>query len=220
MVIAGKDLQAFLSMEFHVPVPPGGQYIYYPGTSEVPERSAANVHAVSYKVLAEIEVDGDAQGVLLAQASRFGAHSLFIKDGTLTYAYNFLGIPPETRFSAPAPRSGRHIVGVDFAKQRMDEHRESYGPLKLYPEARSSRSCSTSPTTPTSRPTWPPPWPGTEPGQGLEERRQLAHSAHASAAGPGWPAAVQAPARSSSRSPRRCRSPAGPARSRAARAWR
>jgi hypothetical protein len=101
--VATKDLQTFLAMEFHVPVPPGGQYTYYPGTSEVPERSAANVHAVSYKVLAEIEVDGDAQGVLFAQGSRFGGHSLFIKDGTLTYAYNFLGIPPETRFSAPAP---------------------------------------------------------------------------------------------------------------------
>jgi hypothetical protein len=130
--VATKDLQTFLAMEFHVPVPPGGQYTYYPGTSEVPERSAANVHAVSYKVLAEIEVDGDAQGVLFAQGSRFGGHSLFIKDGTLTYAYNFLGIPPETRFSAPAPRSGRHVVGVDFAKQRMGEHHESYGPLKLY----------------------------------------------------------------------------------------
>ena len=32
-----------LQMEFHVPVPPSGQYTYYPGTTEVPERSAANV---------------------------------------------------------------------------------------------------------------------------------------------------------------------------------
>jgi arylsulfatase A-like enzyme len=127
-----EDLQRFLAMEFHIPVPPSGQYVYYPGTSEVPERAAANVHAVSYKVLAEIEVTGDAEGVIFAMGSRFGGHSLFIKDGTLTYAYNFLGIPPEARFSAPAPRSGRHIVGVDFAKERMGEHHESYGPLKLY----------------------------------------------------------------------------------------
>jgi arylsulfatase len=106
-------------MEFNVPVPPSDQYTYYPGTSEVPERSAANVHAVSYKVLAELEVTDTAEGVIFASGSRFGGHSLFIKDGTLTYAYNFLGIPPETRFSAPAPRAGRHIVGVEFAKERM-----------------------------------------------------------------------------------------------------
>ena len=86
-----------------MPVPPSDQYTYYPGTSEVPERSAANVHAVSYKVLAELEVTDTAEGVIFASGSRFGGHSLFIKDGTLTYAYNFLGIPPETRFSAPAP---------------------------------------------------------------------------------------------------------------------
>jgi arylsulfatase A-like enzyme len=29
-----------------LPVPPSGQYTYYPGTSQVPERSAANVHGV------------------------------------------------------------------------------------------------------------------------------------------------------------------------------
>ena len=45
--VAGKDLETFLAMEFNVPVPPSGQYTYYPGTSEVPERSAANVHGVS-----------------------------------------------------------------------------------------------------------------------------------------------------------------------------
>ena len=90
------------------------------------------MHAVSYEALAEIDVSGNAEGVIFAAGSRFGGHSLFIKDGTITYAYNFLGIPPETRFSAPAPRSGRRIVGVDFTKERMGEHHESYGTLKLY----------------------------------------------------------------------------------------
>ena len=31
------------------------RYTYYPGTTEVPEQSAANTHGVSYKVLAEVE---------------------------------------------------------------------------------------------------------------------------------------------------------------------
>ncbi|HEY1278396.1 MAG TPA: sulfatase-like hydrolase/transferase, partial [Acidimicrobiales bacterium] len=132
MNITGKDLQAFLAMEFNVPVPPSGQYTYYPGTTEVPERLAANVHAVSYKVLADVEFDAGSEGVIFAMGSRFGGHSLFVKDGTLTYAYNFLGIPPETRISAPSPRSGPHIVGVEFTKERMGDHHESYGPLKLY----------------------------------------------------------------------------------------
>ena len=48
--VVGKDLEKFLEMEFKIPVPPSGQYTYYPGTTEVPERRAANVHGVSYKV--------------------------------------------------------------------------------------------------------------------------------------------------------------------------
>jgi arylsulfatase A-like enzyme len=132
MMIVGKDLPKFLEMEFKIPVPPSGQYTYYPGTTEVPERSAANVHGVSYKALAEVSLTAAAQGVIFACGSRFGGHSLYMKDGQLVYAYNFLGIPPETRIVAPAPASGHHVVGVEFTKERMGEHHESVGPLRLY----------------------------------------------------------------------------------------
>ena len=105
-----KDFETFVAMEFHIPVPPSGQYTYYPGTSEIPERSAANVHNVSYKVLAEVELTPDTEGVIFAHGSRFGGHALFVKDGQVTYAYNFLGIPPEDRISAPVPdvRAAHH----------------------------------------------------------------------------------------------------------------
>jgi arylsulfatase A-like enzyme len=132
MAVVGADLPKFLEMEFRIPVPPSGQYTYYPGTTAVPERSAANVHAVSYKALAEVELTEDAEGVIFAQGSRFGGHALYVKDGRLVYAYNFLGIPPETQVVAPLPAAGRHIVGVEFTKERMGEHHESHGPLKLY----------------------------------------------------------------------------------------
>jgi arylsulfatase len=128
----GEELEKRMSLEYHVPVPPSGQYTYYPGTSAVPEHSAANTHAVSYKVLAEVEFTPQTEGVIFAQGSRFGGHALIVKDGTLTYVYNFLGIPPEQRISAPAPGSGRHIVGVEFTKERVGDYRESHGPLRLH----------------------------------------------------------------------------------------
>jgi hypothetical protein len=115
-----------------VAVPPSRQYAYYPGTSEVPEASAANTINVSHKILAEVECTADSQGVIFAQGSRFGAFSLFVKDGKLTYVYKFLGIPPEQRLVSDAPTSGTHIVGVEFTKQAMGEHHEPHGPLKLY----------------------------------------------------------------------------------------
>jgi arylsulfatase len=113
------------------PVPPSGQWTYYPHTIEVPERSAATVHGGSYKVLADVEFDSS-PGVIFAHGSRFGGHSLFVKDGTVTYAYNFLGIPPEQRLSAPVPTSGRHVVGVEFVKESVGQYREFHGTATLY----------------------------------------------------------------------------------------
>ena len=131
-VLPLNDMAEFVALEFHVPVPASGTYTYYPNTTQIPERSAANVHGVSYKILAEIEIAAKAEGVIFAQGSRFGGHTLFIKDGQLTDAYNFLGIPPEVTITGPAPGPGKHIVGVDFIKKRKGEYNESYGPLKLY----------------------------------------------------------------------------------------
>jgi len=122
----------FRALEYTVAVPASGQYVYYPGTSEVPEASAANTINVSHKILAEVELTGDSQGVIFAQGSRFGGYSLFVKDGKLTYVYNFLGIPPEQRIVADAPISGTHVVGIEFTKERMGEHHEAYGPLKIH----------------------------------------------------------------------------------------
>ncbi|HKX72143.1 MAG TPA: hypothetical protein VJM75_12980, partial [Acidimicrobiales bacterium] len=87
-------------------------------------------------ILAEVEFAADSQGVIFAQGSRFGGYSLFVKDGRLTYVYNFLGIPPEQRLVADAPTSGTHIVGVEFTKERAGEHHEPYGPLKLHVDDR------------------------------------------------------------------------------------
>jgi arylsulfatase len=117
---------------YRVPVPPSGQYTYYPGTSEVPEALAANTHGNSYRILAEVEFAAGTEGVIFAQGSRFGGHALFVKGGNLYYVMNFLGIPPEQQIVAPAPKSGSHIVGVDFTKDRVGEYGEAHGTCRLY----------------------------------------------------------------------------------------
>ena len=123
-----------LALEFKVPVPPDGVYTYYPGTLETPERNAANTHGVSYQILANVEItDADAHGVIMAHGSRFGGHSLFVKDRKLYYVYNFLGIPPEQKLvSDRALTPGKHVLGVSFEKKARGEHGESHGTATLY----------------------------------------------------------------------------------------
>jgi arylsulfatase len=120
------------ALEFKVEAPPGGRYVYYPGTTEIPEASAARTLGVSFKILAEVEFTGDSQGIVLAQGSRFGGYALFVKGGTLHFVYNFLGIPPEQRLSARAPALGKHVVGVEFVKEKIGEHGEALGQMTLY----------------------------------------------------------------------------------------
>src|SRR6185436_8571869 len=119
-------------LEYRVKAPINGRYVYYPGTTEVPEASAARTLGVSFKILAEVEFTKTSQGVIVSQGSRFGGYTMFLKDGQLTFVYNFLGIPPEQKLSSPAPTSGRHVVGVEFKKTSIGTNHETIGAMTLY----------------------------------------------------------------------------------------
>ena len=117
---------------YQEPAPASGRFVYYPGTSSVPEQSAADTHGRSFKVLADVEFSATTEGVIFAHGSRFGGHALFVREGKLHYEYNFLGLPPEQRLVAPAPITGRHVVGVEFAKKSVTGNHETLGKATLY----------------------------------------------------------------------------------------
>src|SRR6478752_2403637 len=108
------------------------RYVYYPGAVAVPESVAVNVRSRSYKIIADVILDEDAQGVMFAPASRFGGHTLFVKDGRLNYVYNFLGIPPEQTFTSEPLTPGPHALGVEFVREGAGQYGESTGTAKLY----------------------------------------------------------------------------------------
>jgi arylsulfatase len=114
--------------------PPRERYLYYPGTSPVPEGVAVSVRGRSYKIIANVELtDPNASGVIFAHGSRFGGHALFIKDHKLHYVYNFLGIAPEQSFvSSVALTQGKHSLGMEFVRDTTGTHGESLGHMKLY----------------------------------------------------------------------------------------
>ena len=112
---------------------PRDRYIYYPGTGAIPESVAANVRGRSYKILANVEIsDADCSGVIFAHGSRFGGHTLFIKDKKLFYVYNFLGFKPEQKFISQELKPGKYTLGMEFIREGMGEYHESIGKTKLY----------------------------------------------------------------------------------------
>ena len=111
---------------------PRDSYNYYPYASPVPEAVAVNIRGKSYKIVANIEIkDANCSGVIFAHGSRFGGHSLFIKDKKLYYVYNFLGIT-EQQLVSTAITPGKYTVGMEFIREKAGEHKESIGTMKLY----------------------------------------------------------------------------------------
>jgi arylsulfatase len=110
------------------------RYIYYPHTAPVPEGVAINVRGRSYKILADVEIkDINASGVVFAHGSRFGGHTLFLKNKRLHYVYNFLGIKPEQKFTSSIElKPGKYTLGFEFIREKTGSNGEQIGTGKLY----------------------------------------------------------------------------------------
>jgi arylsulfatase len=131
LVLPLDDRTALELVNVERPLRARQRYIYYSGTSPVPESVAVNIRGRSYKILANVEItDADCSGVIFAHGSRFGGHSLFIKDKKLCYVYNFLGIPPEQKFVSGELKPGKYTLGMEFIRKR-GKYR-SIGTTKLY----------------------------------------------------------------------------------------
>ncbi|MXO06902.1 arylsulfatase [Flavobacterium sp. HBTb2-11-1] len=112
---------------------PKTRYIYYPGTAAVPEGVAVNVRGRSYKIVGDVDIKSGASGVVFAHGSRFGGHTLFIKDNKLYYVYNFLGIQPEQTFVSSATLApGKHALGFEFVRESTGKNGEQIGTGHLY----------------------------------------------------------------------------------------
>jgi arylsulfatase len=87
----------------------------YEGMTGIAENAFINIKGRSSAITAEIEVpDRGADGVIIAQAGRFGGWSLYMKDGRVHHVYNFGGLERYTVSSERPLAPGRHIVRYDF----------------------------------------------------------------------------------------------------------
>jgi arylsulfatase A-like enzyme len=97
---------------------PKSQFIYFPGGAEIPESVAPNIRNRSYTIAAEVEIETpEAGGVLISQGSRFGGHALYVKDGKLKYAYNFVGELLQVVASEETVPTGHVVLSASFEKE-------------------------------------------------------------------------------------------------------
>ena len=75
-----------------------------------------NVKNRSHTITAEVETPKKgANGVILAQAGRFGGWSLYVKDGKPTYTYNWLGLQRYTVAAKQGLPAGKATIRFEFA---------------------------------------------------------------------------------------------------------
>ena len=102
--------------------PPRDRYVYYPDCASVPEQSGVVIAGRSYTVTAGVTVDSaDAQGVLYAHGGVAGGHSLYVKDGRLRYAFNWVGTYLQTVEADRPVTPGPHVFAAEFTATGRSE---------------------------------------------------------------------------------------------------
>jgi len=87
----------------------------YEGMTGITENAFINVKGRSYAITADVEVPkGGANGVVIAQAGRFGGWSLYMKGGRAHHVYNFGGLQHFTVSSPQALAPGQHTILYEF----------------------------------------------------------------------------------------------------------
>ena len=82
----------------------------YGGTEGIGEWSMIDVKNRSHTITAEVEIpSSQANGVIICQGGRFAGWSLYLKDGKLSYVYNWVGAKRYT-INAPDPLPPGHAT--------------------------------------------------------------------------------------------------------------
>ena len=94
----------------------GKTQVLFGGMGRLSENCVLNLKNKSHSVTAEIVVPaGGAEGVIIAQGANIGGWSLYAKDGTLKYCYNWGGLEHFIVAADEPLSAGPHQVRMEFA---------------------------------------------------------------------------------------------------------
>jgi Sulfatase len=87
----------------------------YPGMIGMMENAFINVKGRHHTIEAEVEIpEGNANGVIIAQAGYFGGWTLYLKDGVPRHEYNWFAIE-RTNIGGTSPlQPGKHLIQYEF----------------------------------------------------------------------------------------------------------
>ena len=94
---------------------PRTRFTYYPGLSVIPQPATPKTANRPHSIEADVTIPpGGAEGILVAQGGAAGGYALYVKDGKLHYALNYVARDFFSVASADALPSGRHSLRFEF----------------------------------------------------------------------------------------------------------
>jgi arylsulfatase len=73
-----------------------------------------DLRSTAYTITADVEVEANANGVIVCQGGRFGGLSFYLKNSKPSFTYNFLGLESTTIVSSQPLKPGKHSIKYDF----------------------------------------------------------------------------------------------------------
>ncbi|HYO87026.1 MAG TPA: arylsulfatase, partial [Candidatus Limnocylindrales bacterium] len=89
-------------------------FVYYPGTQEVPANSAVNILNRPHSITAEVDYKAGDEGALISHGGADGGYCLYVQNGRLCYAYNYLARNTYHIESNIAIPEGPHKLRFEF----------------------------------------------------------------------------------------------------------
>ncbi len=91
------------------------KYVYYPGTQTVPGSAGPRVLNVEHSVSVHVHVpEGGAEGAVFTMGGNDGGFVIYLKDGLLTYGYNYVADQRFVIRSDSKVPEGDHVLSVEF----------------------------------------------------------------------------------------------------------
>lgn len=90
-------------------------FTLYPRTQGVPTNAVPTLLNRPHSITADVDIpEGGVEGVLLSQGGNDGGYSLYVQDGKLRYAYNYVGRERYYVESEAGVPAGRHQLRFEF----------------------------------------------------------------------------------------------------------
>jgi arylsulfatase len=92
--------------------------IYYPGQIGLPPEASPRVLNKSWTITADIQIpDSGAEGMIVTHGGIVGGYGLYVREGKLTFVYNYLSLERTTIAATQPLPKGKVQLKVDFAYQ-------------------------------------------------------------------------------------------------------